>query len=289
MVTSDAGQPILPITNADGLRLDINAARKIGESLRESYTTASPFPHIIMDNFLPDDLANTILNNFPHDPHEHDLNFEAGYSGYHKRLIQPIDCKEFVRNLFYFFNSEPMIQFLEKMTGISGLIPDPYFQGGGFHEISTGGLLGVHTDFRINEQLLLERRMNLLIYLNPEWQTLWGGQLGLWDPEMKNEIQKIDPLFNRAVVFNTDAASYHGHPDPLACPPDVKRRSIALYYYTASKNILNELPANSTIYVPRSHEKFADRYEAWRVRMFSYLKDWLPPVAFRALRRILSR
>jgi hypothetical protein len=244
-----------------------------------------PFPHIVIDDFLPAALAAEILEHFPADEKASDVNFEMGYAGLHKRQILPYDCDEFCRNCFAFFNSAPILRFLEGMSGINGLISDPYFAGGGFHEISTGGLLGVHADFRMHKELNLSRRLNMLIYLNSGWQTEWGGQLGLWDKTRKNEVQKIDPVFNRCVVFNTDAYSYHGHPEPLACPPDVKRRSIALYYYTASAAIREEIPADSTMYVPRPGDKMQIRFEAFISRMDNHLKDWLPPVVIRAIRK----
>jgi 2OG-Fe(II) oxygenase superfamily len=276
----------LPIRFENGLYLDSKEALAYGERLSSTYRTAEPFPHIVIDSFLPAALANQILEHFPDEEKmANEVNFEMGYAGLHKRQIAPSDCDEFCRTCFAFLNSAPILEFLEALSGIKGLIPDPYFSGGGFHEISSGGLLGVHADFRLHMKLNLARRLNVLIYFNPGWQTEWGGQLGLWDQSRKNEVQKIDPLFNRCVVFNTDAESYHGHPDPLACPPDVKRRSIALYYYTASPAIRDEIPAVSTMYVPRPGEKLGVRFEALKGRMENHLKDWLPPVVVRAIRK----
>jgi hypothetical protein len=279
----------IPIDLSDGIKLDAREARKFGERFSERYCSAEPFPHIGIDNFLPKALIDQILENFPTNERESDMVFEKGYSGLHKRAIYPNDCNRFVRDLFAFLNSAPILQFLEGLTQIDGLIADPYFNGGGFHDISTGGLLGVHADFRLHETLRLQRRINMLIYLNPGWDPEWGGQLGLWDRSIKNELVKIDPVLNRCAIFNTDAYSFHGHPDPLMSPPGTNRRSIAIYYYTASPRITEDIPANSTIYVPRNEEAFSHRYEAWRVRMFSHLKDWLPPIMFRTLRKLQGK
>ena len=174
-----------------------------------------------------------------------------GYAGLHKRQILPEECDGPARQLFHFFNSRPMLEFLEGLTTIRGLIPDPYFIGGGFHETGRGGKLGIHADFRINEQLHLHRRLNVIIYLNEQWNPEWGGALELWDRHMKAKVRELMPVFNRCVVFNTDADSFHGHPDPLSTPEGVLRRSIALYYYTASKEIYNEVPNTSTMYHAR--------------------------------------
>lgn len=279
----------LPIDLSDGLNLKERDAQKFGGRFSSQYCSAQPFPHIVLDDFLPDPLIEEILQNFPKNELERDMLFEKGYAGHHKRAVHPNDCNRFVRDLFAFLNSAPVLQFLENLTGIEGLIPDPYFSGGGFHETSTGGLLGVHADFRVNEPLRLQRRINMLIYLNPGWDPKWGGQLGLWDRSIKNELVTIDPILNRCAIFNTDAYSFHGHPDPLNSPIGINRRSIALYYYTASPKIIEDVPSNSTIYIPRDSESFADRYQAWRVSMYSHLKDWLPPVFFRAITALRNK
>jgi hypothetical protein len=167
------------------------------------------------------------------------------------------------------------------------LLPDPYFDGGGFHETSRGGLLGVHADFRINEKLHIQRRINLLIYLNPEWNDDWNGQLELWSKDMKECVVKVSPLLNRCVVFSTDADTWHGHPDPLLTPVGVKRRSIAMYYYTASKNVYNEVPHLKTVYVAREVDSKAIKAEAKALRNDVILKDWLPPITRRFAFRVL--
>ena len=192
-------------------------------------------------------------------PLESDRVFDLGYAGLHKRQIQPEECNATARQIFQFFNSRPILQFLEGLTGIEGLIPDPYFVGGGYHETSKGGLLGVHADFRINDKLHLHRRLNMIIYLNEEWKEEWGGALELWDRSMKARQRAVAPLFNRCVVFNTDAQSFHGHPEPLATPAHVVRRSMALYYYTASKEIYGEVPSVSTMYQVRPGDDASTR------------------------------
>ena len=214
-----------------------------------------------------------------------DKHFESGYQGLHKRQVFPGDCERPHRELFGLFNSAPVLQFLEGMTTVTGLLPDPYFDGGGFHEISPGGKLGIHADFRVNERLHLQRRLNLLVYLNKDWRPEWGGELELWDREMKAKVKGVSPVFNRCVVFSTDATSYHGHPDALACPPGVTRKSMALYYYTASQRVYEEVPASSTAYRARPTDGADVQAQARRLQLSNQLKDWLPPVLFRAIRR----
>ena len=282
-------QVTLPIAEDDGLRMDAAEAKGLGDLLHEDYVSAQPFPHIVLDGILPGDLPRRILANFPVEALASDTVFNINYGGHFKRQVAPEDCNAFVRELFHFFNSRPMLAFLEGLSGITGLLPDPYFEGGGFHEISAGGLLGIHADFRIHERLHLQRRLNLLIYLNENWQDEWNGRLELWDRKMQGCVKAISPLINRCVVFNTDADSYHGHPDPLATPPDVKRRSIALYYYTASKAVYREVPNLSTMYHARPTDSASVRREAAAFRATEYFKDFAPPVLFRLYEKVRWR
>lgn len=282
-------KPVLPIASADGLKLDPQQARSIGESLSGEYCFAEPFPHIVLDNFLPEPVARMALDHFPAETLKSDVKFEIGYAGHHKRQILPEDCDGAARAMFNFFNSQPMIEFLEGLTAIQGLIPDPFFTGGGFHETTRGGKLGIHADFRINDKLHLHRRLNVIIYLNENWQEEWGGQLELWDRKMTAKVRAVSPVFNRCVVFNTDADSFHGHPDPLQAPEGVPRRSIALYYYTASHAIHKEVPGHSTIYHARPADDTQTKREARRLRLDQHIRQWTPPALLRYVHAIQRR
>lgn len=196
------------------------------------YSQAQPFPHIVLDDFYPADILEQALAYFPPPSYpgwkQKDQNYQIKLGGLDiEQLADPL------RYLLYQFNSRPLIEFLEKLTGIEGLVPDPFFHGGGLHQILTGGSLSVHADFNRHPTTHLRRRLNLLLYLNKDWKEEYNGQLELWDTEVRHCVVKIAPIFNRCVIFNTTSDSFHGHPNPLACPPTITRKSIALYYYTA--------------------------------------------------------
>lgn len=146
--------------------------------------------------------------------------------------------------------------------------------------------VGVHADFNLHARLNLQRRLNVLIYLNQDWPSAFGGELELWDRSMGRCKRSIAPLFNRCVIFNTDDDSFHGHPDPLRCPEERSRCSIALYYYTASPSIWHELRAHSTDFRVRPGSR--DRRDV-TVKLDERARDWLPPLAYRGLRRLLDR
>src|SRR5262249_40219371 len=138
-----------------------------------------------------------------------------------------------VRQLIWELNSGPFMVLLQHLTGIEWLLPDPHLQGGGVHVVGAGGLLRVHADFSKPPAFKFERRLNLLFYLNVDWKEEYGGHLELWNKDLSACVQRIAPIANRCVIFNTSLESFHGHPHPLACPPGSFRTSIALYYYTA--------------------------------------------------------
>lgn len=289
MKTESSTSPVLPVRVSDGFKLDASEARAVGESLSGDYCFAEPFPHIVIDNFLPAELVAGLVSHFPQGALPSDRVFDMGYAGFHKRQILPDDCDGFCRQAFDFFNSRAFLEFLEGVSTITGLIPDPYFEGGGFHEIGSGGKLGIHADFRINNRLHLSRRMNVIIYLNAAWPEEYAGSLELWSRDMKRKVKSVAPLLNRCVIFNTDADSYHGHPDPLLSPEGVFRRSAALYYYTASKAVYEEVPNVSTMYVARPGDATSVHREAAQLRLGQHLEQWVPPAVLRYSRAIVRR
>ncbi|WOK38354.1 2OG-Fe(II) oxygenase [Sphingomonas sp. C3-2] len=164
--------------------------------------------------------------------------------------------------------------FLSELTGIEGLIADPYHAGAGLHEIKRGGHLSIHADFPQHEWMKVDRRLNLLIYLNEDWEEAYGGSLELWDRRMKSVRQRISPLFGRAVIFNTDRDTFHGHPDPLNCPDGRSRRSIATYYYTAQPSVRQAFERTTDFKArPGSTDK-----RDWRIMLHHLKADWIPPV-----------
>ncbi len=272
---------ILEVTEAaQGLSFNADNCLAQGTARAAEYQGASPFPHIVMDDFLSPDLLRGLLADFPSsegkdffDREQEQLKFQ--YAPDEVRIGQ-------LRNLLHELNSKAFVSFLESMTGITGLIPDPHFLGGGLHEIKQGGHLGIHADFNVHNRLKLQRRLNLLIYLNDDWSPEYGGNLELWDVEMKACCVKVLPVLGRAVVFNTDLDSFHGHPDALTCPENRTRRSIATYYYTAPEEGIASLPKRTTVFKQRPDS--ADSFD-YKVAIKHFVDDWTPPKIRQWLRR----
>jgi len=246
----------------------------------EEYKNNMPFPHIYFDDFLPLKAAEEALREFPqprqlawsefNNPNEKKLAFD---------VVEKLPLA--VRDVLYFLNSRPMLQFLEVLTGIQGVISDPYYVGGGLHQIKPGGKLEVHADFNRHVKLKLDRRINVLVYLNKNWKEEYGGHFELWNRDMARAEQKILPIFNRCAIFSTTSFSYHGHPNPLACPPDRTRKSIATYYYSNGRPEEEASEAHSTLF---QHRPGAEETKQSSIK--SVLRAVTPPIVVDVIRRL---
>lgn len=212
--------------------LDLDSLRAVLPESRVRYAEAEPFPHIVIDDVLTPDAFAAVVKEFPGIRDEFWKAYlhvnEAKYSNTEADSWSPA-----LRDAAEALTSPAFVDYLEELTGIGGLMSDWAMDGGGLHQTLRGGHLNIHTDFSTHHQHEnWARRVNVLLYLNENWEDDWGGKLELWDKDMAACQDQVTPRGNRMLVFTTSDISYHGHPDGLTCPDDVARRSIALYYFT---------------------------------------------------------
>lgn len=217
--------------------------------MRDRYLSAEPFPHIALDGLFDDEALDIVLREFPAPADMQWMKFDSSTEKKLGYFHEKSRISNAIRDFLSEMNSFEMLLWLEALTGIDGLIPDPYFGGGGLHQIEPGGFLKIHADFNVHPKLKLDRRLNMLIYLNRDWKEDYGGHLELWDTNRKACRERILPVFNRTVVFSTSDTSYHGHPHPLTAPPGVTRKSVSLYYYTAGRPSAERSAPHDTIFV----------------------------------------
>ena len=200
--------------------------------LARQYREAEPFPHIRLAPFLFSAAAERLVEEFPRtdDP------IWKHYNHVNCHKLATNDLEQFPQTaaqVIEELSSLEFVSWLSELVGIPDLVPDPTLEGAGLHQISSGGYLNIHADFTYHHHdSRLRRRVNLLLYLNKEWEDDRCGELELWDADMKNCVAKYPPLINEAIIFSTSESSWHGHPRPLNSPGDIGRKSIALYYYT---------------------------------------------------------
>ena len=273
--------PVYPI-DPDTLLTETKAAKALGAQYAESYQSAEPYHHICIDNFLPAPVIDHVIADLEQLP-EAEASFSRAQENLKSSYI-PERLPTFTKNLFYAFNSRPFLLFLEEMTGIKGLIPDPYFNGAGIHKTLNGGHLDIHADFNLHGQMQVERRLNVLIYLNRDWQEGWGGCFEIWDKEMTRQVKKFTPTYNRMVCFSTGSDTFHGNPEPVNHPNGEPRQSIALYYYTATWDDTRK--EHTTLFKPRPGTR--DKAD-WQIARRAFMRDILPPALYRRIAGKLHR
>ena len=261
---------------------DRQSLTELGEKEHATYASNEPFPHIVLDDFFDQKVVADVLA---------EVNAVDRSKRYAKFLDRKTDHNKFAffpdivgpntARLAQWLNSGPFLQYLEKLTGIPNLIADPSYFGGGIHWIENGGFLEVHADFNHLKKYNLERRINLLLYWNPDWKDEYQGLLELWDRPTMTKRKEVAPVFNRSVIFSTTKDALHGHPSPLNAPAGGARRSLALYYYTNTWE--PAVQAHTTLYYISQKHKV--RIKAARI-VRGLILDLIPPIFRKTVRAI---
>ena len=258
---------------------------------KQQYYQSSPFPHIQIDNFINEELIHRVESEFPNlkllenklvFKNQKEIKFASKGSS---------DLSPAAKELIGYLNSDIFLKYLQDLTSINEtLISDPYLTGGGYHEIKKGGLFKVHADFNKHPMLNLDRRINLLIYLNKEWQPDWGGNLELYSKNnLKTPSLSIEPKFNRCVIFTTNSNTFHGNPEKVKCPDSISRKSIALYYFSTGRPNDEINDAHNTLFVETKGDKFKRKYFTL-LQLKSFINEWLlPPGFYKGIKKVLKK
>ena len=223
--------------NAELKKIAEECCNKLDVTHKELEYSNEPFKHFIINNFLPEKLAEDCLKSFPASNDETWQREEDEDIEIKKRSTwkSEFDIPDNVIDVVRIFNSSLFLNPTGRILGIPKLIPDPYFTGGGLNESTRGGLLDVHIDGNYHDASGLNRRVNAILFLNHNWKEKWGGHFCLYDAEGSKCIKKVLPSFNKLLVFDTSDISFHGLPNPIDCPEEISRKSIILYYYSKSE------------------------------------------------------
>jgi len=224
------------------------------EALGASFRDASPFRHVVVDDFFDEDLCQSLIDGFPRFEERFARN-EMGEIGGKAVRTTVRDLSGAYRRLDDEIRSEGFLRLIERITGIQDLLYDPDYEGGGTHENRQGQSLDAHVDFNYHPRTGWHRRLNLIVYLSPEWDPAWGGALELqsdpWNPASSERVV-LPPQCNRCVIFETTESSWHGFPE-IRLPEskrDLSRQSFAIYLYTRERPAEETAPSHATVYVP---------------------------------------
>jgi len=246
---------------------------------RDAYQRADPFPHIAIDDVFPANHLDEVVRDFPD---EAQIRWARFADEHHVKLLSKGDAElaPSIRHLLAQLRTCEFLAFLEQLTGVCGLVANPHV--GGLHAVEPGGRLDTHVDASWDPRLSLYTGVNLFVYLNRDWPEEYGGHLELWDAEMLECRRRVLPAFNRMVIFNPGARTFHGHPDPVRCPDGRSRKSIASNYCTSVR--------------PRGHRpgRHLERYRARpsdpaRWSLGAVIAAVTPPALYEAARRLRRR
>jgi Rps23 Pro-64 3,4-dihydroxylase Tpa1-like proline 4-hydroxylase len=223
-----------------------SCAEKVANAAHGVNYFDTPFKHLVIDDFFDVSLAELCLKNFP--PlddstweHANEADIEIKYRTTWK---SEFDIPEGIVDAVRILNSSLLLKAMTAKFMIEKIIPDPYFTGGGLNVTKPGGLLDVHVDGNYHDETGLNRRLNALLYLNPNWKSEWGGEFGIYDENGEECLKQVAPLFNRLVIFDSHDKSFHGLPAPLKFPEGESRKSILLYYYTLAPRPSEQVSVN---------------------------------------------
>jgi hypothetical protein len=250
------------------------------DTLRERFASAKPFRHIVMDDLFPESVLERVLDEVPPINRE---NFVKHHDDHQTKfgLRSAIALKEQGFHLVSLLHSAPFLYFLSEITGIWGLLPDPYLEGGGYAIIPSGGKFDVHLDRKTDYATGLRRRLAYITYLNKDWKPEYGGQLELWNADGTRCEASVVPIFNRTIVFEVADGNYHGHPKPITAPDSRSRKSFAVYYHTVGEG-KGVVDRRSSIFAPPQDQTV-------KQKLRRLVMDMTPPVITRGLRSLRSK
>lgn len=255
------------------------------DALREHIRASEPVKNCMFENFLDTDFANEVVACLPTFEEAQGLGKLTADFINEKNKYQICDSSVFkpaLLKLHEMLQSKYFTDLLSYVFEIPNLLADPQLAGGGIHQTGPRGHLDVHLDFNYIKERKLFRRLNILLYLNKDWDESWGGNIELWDDKVKNCIHSFPPTFNRCVIFETNDVSYHGV-TAVQCPEDHSRKSFAGYYYTVEEPNWWEGKAHSTRFKARPDEKLKGKVLMPLTRCTSLAKR-----AVRKLKRMVS-
>ena len=242
-----------------------NLAKKIISAKSNKTFSNRPFKHLYIDNAFSKNIANDCLKNFPSETSKNwiktnDKDIEIKYRS---NWQSEFDIPEGIIDVIRVLNSSLILKAISNAFNIKKIIPDPYYTGGGLNMSTKNGKLDVHVDGNYHDASGLNRRINVILFLNKKWQKNWLGEFGLYNSTGTICEKKIEPLFNRLIIFDTHDFSYHGLPDPINFPKKHPRRSVILYYYTKEsrpKDKTKFLKPHSALWVKKNYKDKKGKY-----------------------------
>ena len=216
------------------------------ETLKQSFDKALPIPHIIIDNFLPDNVFKDLCDDIKNYPPEKWIVKNLGISSVRKEA-RDFTESPVVNQILTNLTAHSFVTWMGKITANASIIPDPHHLGAGLTSTPSGTNLGLHVDFNWNDMLKLNRKFNLILYVNEYWEDDWNGYLEFWNKESTECLYTVRPSPNRLIFWEYEQDLIHGFTKPINCPPEVERQNLMTIYYTSNSTPISP-PHKSKFY-----------------------------------------
>lgn len=237
------------------------------DALYTRFKAGRPYPNLALDGYFPEDVLDRVAAEFPKETPRDWIGYDT--KDEIKRTSRGLmGVSPYAQAFLWQLASEPFLEVLRGITGIQDLVADPLFHGGGLHESFRGGWLNIHADWTQHPHLPLVRKLNLIVYLNRDWDPAWGGGLELWGDKEGTTKTVIEPFFNRAALFPTTEETLHGFPNPMTCPQGRSRKSVSLFYWAPDTDAIDR----------GAPITFLPGKKVTRTRAFA--RSLVPPIAF---------
>lgn len=216
------------------------------KNLNSVFKDASPAPMIVLDDFFPEDTAKNLSKEI--DSIDADLCRKFTRNGSYMEECNNLSLMPLAQDVIGQLHSQTFMKWLNQVTGIDHLIPDPYLIGAGYSRSFKGDSLKNHIDFNWNDTIKLYRALTLIIYLSEGWQEEWGGNLEFSSFDNQDSINKVYIKWNRAIIWQHHESCFHGYPEPIDCPADQSRKTLRLFYYVSNQEPLKDQPPHRSLY-----------------------------------------
>lgn len=264
------------VTSVSRMAPSVETMLELADAGAAAYAAAEPFPHAVVDGFFDPDRLRRVAEELPDRDTVGWTTWDTSNEWKHV-FDQPEHFGPHARQLADELNGSEFVRYLERLTGVAGLVPDPHLTAAGYFDVRRGGFLNVHVDFARNPKLSLVRRVNVLVYLNDGWRPDWGGDLELWRSVDGGRVRSIAPLFNRMVVFSTPNAA-HGHPEPITAPEGRSRLCFSAYYFTSPDQADSPTDRHGVLFSSRAHGAH-----------FAHARRFVPPVVIEGAKAVRRR
>ena len=218
MTASSRRAPIPVLTELD----------QLAEAHRQDYRNAAPWPHVVLEGLVDP----ALVAGAERQELEPGLHLKVAHSHREAKAESPEPNGPAATAILDALCTSAFVSFLEELTGITGLVADPTHYWTGLHVNPPGAFQAVHRDFRRHPITGLFHRLTVILYLNTDWATDYGGELELWRSDASVCERRVEPVAGRMVIFGTTPMAIHGIPDPIRCPPGRARLSLVSDYFT---------------------------------------------------------